>query len=525
MTKPKQPSREQQAKVAQEILRVRNDLFYFLENYCWTLDEDERRIRRFPTREERPELYELAKLWLNTDKIDDQRKLGINKSRQMMGTWVFLCCDLWDTAFHEGVLTFFQSKKEKDAINLLDRAWITFQKLPPWLKPTHQKKETELLFPHKNSKIWAIPQGGDHIRSYTASNIFDDEAAKQPEFGEAFAAGVPSIGKYGRLHFLSTARGKANAFYRLYKKPGVKEKLDEVEYPLLKPKINTRNITTAFLDYRFNPKYDKQWEINTRATMTEAEWNREYEGSFEEAVGTPVLVVESSIHFRNLAHINGKPFWRGWDFGYRKPACIVTQMNLNDQWCWLWGTVGENETIKRFANRMFEMCDALFPQVKDEHGRPVGQNWLDFCDPAGTQVSDKSDTTSIAQLMTVYEERYDRLMDMNYRKRSFEDGIALIRERLVLRNDGQPGLLIHEDFDDAKDAVNGGYQYPEDRKSGAVNEYPMDDGYFIHLMDGARYIANCKFELAESKAEIEHEKWPEAWNDLGDPRQQLVMAG
>ena len=529
-SQPKQSrklSKADEAKVAAEILRVKHDLLYFLETYVWTLDEDadtangENPIKRFPSREERPELYELAELWWNKDGDPDGYHLCIDKSRQMMGTWVFVACDLWDTAFHKGVRTFFQSKKEKDAKNILERAWGIYRRLPEFLKIEHQKLDTELIFPTLDSLIWAIPQGGDHIRSYTASNIFSDEAAKQPEFGEAMTASIPSAGKFGRIHSLSTARGKGNAFYRLRKKPAAIKKIEG--FPLLKPNLNARNMVTTFLDYRFNPKYDEEWIKRTRASMTEADWNREYEGSYDEAVGTPVLKVDPLIHIKSLSHIDGKPFWRGWDFGYRHPACIVTQMNTKDQWCWLWGMVGEDETTRTFANRVFEMCDAKFPQAKDEHGRPLGQNWLDFCDPQGTEMRSVSETNDMDELQAVYEGRYRKRMDLSFRKRSFEIGIGLIRERLILRNDGQPSLLIHDEFEDAKEGVLGGYHFPEDRRSGAVNEYPEDDGFHIHLMDSARYIANCNFETEESRVKVEAEDWPEPWNEADDRDGRLVM--
>ena len=532
-TQPKKLSKQDEAKIAAEILRVRTDLFYFLETYVWTLDEDaakgESPIKRFPSREERPDIYEIAALWLNEEGRDELRRLGLDKSRQMMGTWVFICCDLWDTAFHPGVRTFFQSKKEKDAINLLERAWFVFQRLPKWLKPTHQKKETELVFPKLDSLIWAIPQGGDHIRSYTASNVFSDEAAKQPEFGEAYAASIPSIGKRGRLHFLSTARGKGNAFFRLRKKPPKVEELPG--YPMLNPFINEKRITVAFLDYRFNPKYDDDWVARIKPTMTEAEWNREFEGSYEEAVGTPVVTIDPTIHFRKFQWLDGKVFWRGWDFGYRRPAFMATQYNrITDQWYWLCGMVGENETITDFANRVFEILDAKFPPYRDGQGNMQQQEWLDYCDPAGTQKSDKSDTTSIEQLETAHFKRYGRYMNLQFRKMSFEDGINIIRARAKVRANGEPGLLIHEDFQDCKDGLTGGYQFPETRKSGDMPEYPLADGFYIHLLDCPRYIGVCipEFQLEQASMGVDDAAWPQPWNEedqLGIGQQHPLLAG
>lgn len=281
----------------------------------------------------------------------------------------------------------------------------------------------------------------------------------------------------------------------------------------IKTKTTTRGIRVVTLHYSAHPHRNQKWADAKKPFYDQDKWNQEQEISYDVTPGQPVLKVEPLIHFAHLKPLSAKPFWRGWDFGYRAPACIVTQMNLKDQWCWLWGMVGENIGNKRFFKQVFEMCDAKFPQPKDDEGRPMEQLWIDFCDPQVREVKRGSETSDEEDLHVAYQEHYRKDMDLNWRKRSFETGIGLIRERLELRNDGNPGLLIHDEFEDAKDATLGGYHFPEDRRSGAKNEYPADDGYFIHMMDAARYIANCRFESAEARVEIEHEKWPEPWNE------------
>ena len=54
-TLPKKLSKQDEAKIAAEILKVWHDLLYFLEEYVWTLDEDadtrngEDPVKRFPS--------------------------------------------------------------------------------------------------------------------------------------------------------------------------------------------------------------------------------------------------------------------------------------------------------------------------------------------------------------------------------------------------------------------------------------------------------------------------------------------
>lgn len=284
----------------------------------------------------------------------------------------------------------------------------------------------------------------------------------------------------------------------------------------LKFKTTSRGICVATLHYSAHPERGPEWVALNKPLYDEDKWNREQEISYETTIGVPVIRVDPAIHFRNLSYIPGRVLRRGWDFGFRRPAMLVTQFNLKDQWMWLWGMVGQNETLKDFASRTLDICDAKFPPMRDETGKLMNQMWLEYCDPAGTQRSDKSDTTSIQDLNTVFTNRYHREASINFKKVSFEDGRSLILDQVKLRNDGQPGLLVDDDFEIAKDGLVGGYHYPENRLSGAECEYPEDDGFYIHLFDAARYIANCIFEKERPKDNPADAGWEKYYATLNE---------
>lgn len=192
---------------------MKHDNLYWLESYVWTMDEDAGQgesFKRFPSREERPYLYELAEEWNSHD------IMLVEKSRQMMATWLFVALFLHMTCFHRGRRIFFQSKKEEDAKNLKRRASFIYLRLPRFLQVPHVVKDTKIEFPTLESEIWAIPQGGEHVRSYTLSGLFSDEAALQDEIEDAYNAALPSLGNNGKLTLVSTPKGK-NFFWRLAK--------------------------------------------------------------------------------------------------------------------------------------------------------------------------------------------------------------------------------------------------------------------------------------------------------------------
>ena len=140
--------------------------------------------------------------------------LFIEKSRQVMATWIVLCYLLWRARSYPHQLILVQSKREDDAANLvftkepsMSRLSFIESTLPeplrlvPWPKGGSYG---HLYFPN-GSHIWAVAEGGSIIRSNTPSVLFSDECGYQPEFGEAFTAALPAISGGGQGIFVSSA--------------------------------------------------------------------------------------------------------------------------------------------------------------------------------------------------------------------------------------------------------------------------------------------------------------------------------
>lgn len=151
-------------------------------------------------------------LWLRA--LATSGLLMVEKSRQVMATW--LCCAylLWRAKYLAHQLILVQSKKEEDAANLVFNrepfvARISFMEshLPAHLRTASFPKAgafANLTFPN-GSRIWGIPEGGHTIRSNTPSVVFADEAAFQPEFGGSFTAALPAIRGGGQYIAISSA--------------------------------------------------------------------------------------------------------------------------------------------------------------------------------------------------------------------------------------------------------------------------------------------------------------------------------
>jgi hypothetical protein len=167
-------------------------------------------IRPFPTRIEKPYVWDIL------DTLCAEQLVVIEKSRQLLVTWTVCVYALWKAKFQKNRLIFIQSKKELDAANLVfnqewPKARISFieHHLPDELKSDVSVSYGQLYFRDSGSTVWGIPEGGDQIRSYTASCIISDESAFQPEFEGAVKAAIPSIKGGGQFVAISTARNGA----------------------------------------------------------------------------------------------------------------------------------------------------------------------------------------------------------------------------------------------------------------------------------------------------------------------------
>lgn len=188
----------------------------------------------------------IVRVWFEFDVI------FIEKSRQIMLSWIMAALFLWMAMFFPAKRIFFQSKKQDDSNHLLDRARHIYERLLklnlpnlPKAKMTKDKvgTTTRIEFPEIKSEIWAIPQGPDVYRSYTTSGILCDESEFQREFLDAWTAAMPTIAGGAKAVFQSTVNGRGPVYFILH---GV----DETTHEQIAPHRVDSSLVTKL---RFNP--------------------------------------------------------------------------------------------------------------------------------------------------------------------------------------------------------------------------------------------------------------------------------
>jgi hypothetical protein len=204
---PKQKLELLSLREEKERRRCAGDAEYWLFKYAKTRDEHDPSIaaKPFP---DKAYLREVVRFWL------EHRMVIIEKSRQLMVSWLFCSLYLWDAQFGVNRLNFLSSKKEVDSDRLIQRCYTVWLNQPLFLRRAYPAEFSfcHLKFRRPNepeslaySELWGIPQGPDIIRQHTGSALFIDEGAFQSDLEKSIGAAKPMLSGGGRLDIASSA--------------------------------------------------------------------------------------------------------------------------------------------------------------------------------------------------------------------------------------------------------------------------------------------------------------------------------
>lgn len=437
--------------------------FWEFAKHVKTRDENVGRVREFP----KYPFLEEAQNFLLTN------RLGIMlKSRQMLISYLMMLDMLWrawkvdnrdgGTFFGAGI-----SKREEDAIELLDRVKFMYNTLPEHFKRANPiKKQTQTYLEFENGgKIKALPASEDIGRTYTFTHILFDEFAFAPWDRKMWGALRPTIGSEGRMYAVSTPNGKFNLFYDIW--------ADQKHY---------KGIARHKLHWTEHPERDDAWAEMMKASMSEDTWQREYELSFASLAGKRVYPeFKYNIHVTDFDYVPSRALtvYETWDFGYHHPAVLWAIRNKADQLMVTDEMMGTDTDTESFVDDVIEKRDALFPYC----------TFKVFCDVAGFQ---KSATPKVHEARSDVGILNKKGIHPYAKKVGVREGCDRIRRMLwPLRKDGKPWLQVHPRCQILIDGFQGGYCF-EDKD--VPKEEPKKDGYYEHLQDCLRYKAAHTFD-------------------------------
>jgi hypothetical protein len=197
--------------------------------------------------------------------------------------------------------------------------------------------------------------------------------------------------------------------------------------------------------------------------------------------GTPVYKrsFRRDVHVKETVKYNKySPVLRAWDFGFVHPSVVYAQ-DIDGKCHTLKVTMDKEINLDMFAKKVIRDSAKCFP---DNDG------FIDYCDPAGAQRSDKGES-SIDILKK-------NKIKPKFKHSSVSYGIGLVETMLNTLRDGTPCLLFNDE--DCELLIEGfelGYVYDQDElQKGSDDIAPKKDGFYEHSMDALRYLLINHFD-------------------------------
>ncbi|MEM0951538.1 MAG: hypothetical protein AAGI66_05265 [Cyanobacteria bacterium P01_H01_bin.74] len=438
------------------------DILFWFTHFCWTFDPRK-------TQPHQPFLlYDFQKIMVPKlqHAINTGQDLLIEKSRDMGISWLVLLVFQHYWLFHKGANMHLGSRKQEsvdrkgDISTLLEKVRYNLYRMPVWMRPKGFAEGA-----HDNLLRVMNPENGNSITGESSNENFGrggryravlfDEFPFWPAQDAAYA----SAGQSTPCRIaIGTPYGKNNRFAQL------------------RFSGQTEVLTVHWQEH---PNKDAAWYAMQKKRLTEDELARELDINYHLSVRDRVFREFGPAHKREIVMNLDRPIIRSWDFGYHCPACVFVQVDSEGRVLVLAECVGQEVLLTQFAQTVLDFGNKHFPGVQ----------FQDVCDPAGNQRSDKHMQTSIEMLNSL------KIYPTHYRS-YIQDGIALIRLKLMPQEDGHPGLLVHPRCKSLIEAFDGGYRYSSNNSERPVEEHPYED-----VMDCLRYavLAKCRVSARSGK--------------------------
>jgi hypothetical protein len=478
-----------------ELKRWRESPWDFIHDACLTMDEaDEGKVKHFPEKEYLQRICELSQ---------KEPILCIPKSRRMMMTWVCLAICLWEGMMKDNQMIFIQSKKFDDSCYLLgvQRLMFMYSNLPherhdfPKLtKKISSEKGYSVLQFSNGTSFFAVAEGADQLRQYTASRVYCTEMAFWDEAELTWMALRPVIQGGGKILIDSSAH--PGFFARLVnasinKQDDVKNE-DEHEEIQGVHEYRRNGAYIARVHYTADPdKRKPEWKAEQQAGTTTAGWEREYEINWNVSIEEPYYPefrYETHVAKQPLKPIEGRPLELSFDYGLT-PATLICQTTAKGQILVLRELQSFDCGMRNHGNVLMSDLAAFYPKFQ--------RNCIG--DPAGNQRSQADEKTANEIL------RDDFGLYVEPGAISQTERSEAIRWFLTNTTpDGKPMLLVDPSCELLIGGFTGGYH----RKK--VGDRLLDDpdkNEFSHLMDCMAYVAA---KIYGQRTNNQSEKWRRA---------------
>lgn len=218
-----------------EWLKCADNIDYWIETYVYIFNATDGEWIKFA-------------LWpsqvATLERLEKETQLIILKARQLGLSWLTLCYVLHRMIFRPSATALIFSKRDEEAIELLERLKGIYERLPRWMQAKCVESDSDHDWGLSNgSSAKAFPATGG--RSYTGSIALIDEADFVQDLDALINAVKPTIDAGGQIFMISTVDKSEpeSPFKRIFR--GAKNKLTQWGY--------------IFLPWNARPGRDQAW--------------------------------------------------------------------------------------------------------------------------------------------------------------------------------------------------------------------------------------------------------------------------
>jgi|TARA_R100000084_G_C4649057_1_gene148555 hypothetical protein len=235
-----------------------------------------------------------------------------------------------------------------------------------------------------------------------------------------------------------------------------------------------------------SPFFKDQIE-DLKKELTDETYRQEYEAQFTSFSGK-CLPYSDAIHTKtNLKYNPGLPTYVSIDFGYRKPAVVVVQVDHKSKGL---PTLYQIDEIA--------MVENIKTEDLAERVRKLPYNVVAyFGDPAG---GGRSSQSGISDIQIFWRKG----MRVRFRKdamtRNVVNGVSHMRRWFEDAN-GDSHFFVSSKCKGSITSYQN-YRYPENRAEQAVKEEPLKDGVHDHVNDALRYLICNLFPIKSRMAGV-----------------------
>jgi hypothetical protein len=230
-------------------------------------------------------------------------------------------------------------------------------------------------------------------------------------------------------------------------------------------------------DYYENMAIDFADRPDMLKTLVMGQWGMTYKGKLV----FPEWVEKSFVAHGPIPPDSGKIFHRGWDNTGLHPACVISQLNSQLQWCLLQEFWHEDLGITDFTEWVHLWC-------KDNlHGA----KFRDQVDPACRNRGVDPTKGSALDWMKKYFNEQGASFDWEFGVQTPTVRREAVASRLIVKS-GRPMMLVDPSCTLIIDGFNGGYHRKEIGNSGVYKTEPHKDKY-ADVSDAYQYTATKLF--------------------------------